>query len=634
MGAIHVLDKSVYELIAAGEVIERPSSVIKELVENSIDAGAKKIIIELKSGGKVYLRITDNGSGMSKEDLPLAFLRHATSKISSEDDLNRIHTLGFRGEGLASICAVSKVEVMSKRKEDELGCRYEIEGGVQTAYEPAGCPDGTTIVVRDLFYNVPARQKFLKKDVTEANSIASIIQKLALSHPEISFNFIRDNRPVFVTPGDGKLLSAIYVLLGKEFHDNCIPIDNVYQGIRVSGYVTKPLFSKPSRALQTFFINSRYIKSNTFSFALEDSYKDKMMIGKFPGCVLNISVRSDFVDINSHPSKLEVKFQDEALVYNALYFSVKNSLSLLDAPEEIKASRDKAFHTTAFYSGTVYDAQDRQLTFNSPQAEIRSEGKKPSSAEIGGFMRDFIRPADVGKDFFGSKSTNPFKSEVEKPERPVGDYKYISQSSFEKKPVEAEKASEPQKPSEITVIGEAFKTYIVAQCKNDIILIDKHAAHERLIYESIKKSTGDLDMQLLVCRVNTNLSYEAYDALINNTEACRRIGLGIDFLNEPSVSVFGVPTIADNIDPIDLVVRLAECLIQGKKSGGMEIFDDLYHTMACKAAIKANSDTDKIELERLVQLVTADDLRYCPHGRPILVKLTKGEIEKMFRRIV
>lgn len=281
MSVIHVLDKSVYELIAAGEVIDRPSSVIKEMVENSIDAGATAITVEIKNGGRVYMRITDNGCGMSRDDLPLAFVRHATSKINEKDDLDSIMTLGFRGEALASIAAVSRVEVMSKQRNDSYGNRFVMEGGSETAFEPAGCPDGTTFVIRDLFFNVPARQKYLKKDVTEGNSIAATLQKLALSHPEVSLKFIRDNKVEFVTSGDGKLLSCIYTILGRQFYANCIPVDYSYKGIKISGYVTKPLAAKTNRAFQNFFVNSRYVKTSTCFFALEEAYKGEMMVGKF-----------------------------------------------------------------------------------------------------------------------------------------------------------------------------------------------------------------------------------------------------------------------------------------------------------------------------------------------------------------
>ncbi len=644
MNRIHILDKSVYELIAAGEVVDRPASTVKELVENSIDAGADNIVVEIKNGGKTYLRVTDNGCGMAAEDVPLAFVRHATSKITDKEDLDSIGTLGFRGEALASVCAVSKVQLLTKRCEDDLGFKYEIEGGIEISSETAGCPDGTTIVVRDLFYNVPARQKFLRKDTSEGNSVATVVQKMALSRPEISFKFIRDNKVEFVTSGDGKLLSAIYTILGKEFYDGCIPVDYQYMYITVKGYVTKPLASKATRVYQNFFINSRYIKSITIATAVEEAYTDQMMVGKHPGCVLNISMPSDTIDVNAHPTKLEVRFQDNNTIYSAVYYAIKDAIMRSDSPEEIRAdgsrvsANSSTTHRELYYKTGTYSKGDDQLSFNSTNSTSTDwrQTSVHTSDFIKVFMKDYKAPYKTDVDDKSDESAEAVSVKADDvsavPEEQDGSFRYINEKSLSK-PVVAEPITESA-PLEIRVIGEAFKTYVVAQCGDDILLVDKHAAHERLIYEGLKRNMTELDSQMLLNPVTISLTYEQYEALQENQDVCRRLGIGIDFNSAPEIVITGSPMIAQDMDPIDVVVQVADSISEGKKNKGAEIFDDLYHTFACKAAIKANSDTNVVELERLMELITEEDIRYCPHGRPILVKLSKREIEKMFRRIV
>ncbi|MCD7771752.1 MAG: DNA mismatch repair endonuclease MutL [Oscillospiraceae bacterium] len=637
MSKIHLLDKSIYELISAGEVIEKPFSVVKELLENSVDAGADNIVVEIKNGGKTYIRVTDNGSGIASEDVPLAFVSHATSKITSKEDLDSIMTLGFRGEALASICTISKVQLLTKRREDELGFKYEIEGSEEISSESAGCPDGTTIIVRDLFYNTPARQKFLEKDTKEGNSIATIVQKIALSHPEISIKFIRDNRVEFVTSGDGKLLSAIYTILGKDFYEGCIPVDYKSSYVTVTGYVTKPLASKPTRHFQNFFVNSRYIKNVTLTTALEEAYNNRMMVGKHPGCVLNLSVPGYTVDVNAHPTKLEIRFQSTKTIYDAIYFAVQNALQKFDSPEEINAdgsrvSANSSITHSQLYSGVTSSSEEnKQLSFSSPSAEPHVTTILKSDF-LSTIMKDYKAPyktrksedktpelIDDGSDDLSSDSVSSDNS-----------YTYINEQSLVR-PVEAEKVSYTE-PLEMRVIGEAFKTYVIAQCGDDILLVDKHAAHERLIYEDLKRKRTELDSQMLLNPVKFTLTYDQYDALYENQDVCQRLGIGIKFVDAPEIVITSSPMMAQDMDPIDVVIQVADSIIQGKKNKGEDIFDDLYHTFACKAAMKANSDTSIVELERLLELITEEDIRYCPHGRPVLVKLSKREIEKMFRR--
>lgn len=655
MGAIKLLDKSVYELIAAGEVIERPSSVVKEMIENSIDAGADNITVEIKNGGRTYIRITDNGCGMSRDDIPLAFVRHATSKISESDDLLSIATLGFRGEALASICAVSKVDVITKRRDDELGWHYCIEGGVELSLETSGCPDGTTFIIRDIFYNVPARLKFLKKDVSEGNAIATILQKLALSHPEISFKFIRDNKTEFVTSGDGKLSSAIYAVFGREFSMGVIPVDYSLGGVSVKGYVTRPLNSKANRAYQNFFVNSRYVKSVTCMVALEEAYRNQIMTGKFPGCVLMISINPANIDVNVHPAKIEIRFSEEKAVYDAVYFAVKNSLMSFDSATKPVNTQPQQHKLTAteVYKKPEPQQSGSQLMFRSPKADVVNDLKDsfmPHKEEEKHESRivktaSFEIPVEEvpvkEKDFTDINPTvTPAVTPQPKFEKPlvqVSDkFKYINQSSFEKQapaPV-VEPVVEEVKTKTVRVIGELFKTYIVCECEDEMFLIDKHAAHERYNFEKLKKGTLSVDMQTLLSPVKVSLTYDEYDAVSDNLDICSRLGFGVKLLNSPSVELAGVPVLIENDDPADLLVKLADILLSGKNNAGDELFDDLYHSIACKASIKANSLTTKEELEKLVELIIYDDIRYCPHGRPVIIKMTKYEIEKMFKRIV
>ncbi len=671
MAKIHVLDKSVYELIAAGEVIERPSSAIKELMENSLDAGATKITVEIKNGGRTYMRVTDNGCGMSAEDVPLAFVRHATSKLASKEDLESIMTLGFRGEALASICAVAKVEVMTKQPDALMGYHYQIEAGDEIESGEIGCPNGTTFIVKDLFFNTPARQKFMKRDVSEGNNISDMVQKLALSHPDVSFKFIRDNKIEFVTPGDGKLLSAIYVILGKQFYASCIPVDYSYLNLRITGYITKPLASFASRANQIFFVNSRYIKSTTCQFAVEDGYKDKMMVSKYAGCVLNIEIDPEYVDVNYHPAKLQVRFTDEAIVHRAMMFAIKNSLMLYDSPAEIELEPVKEPILTAneVYAKPIENEALQQLSLKSEeqaQTEREEEPEKPEelnrpvipekpepqinkvkavlsygSGDVNAESKLDELPG-YAPSASQTKSSKKAKKSIEAPEGSMSGFKYLNSQSVVKQDKDKEKdktkssKSKNKETSEvppIKVFGEAFKTYIIAECGNEIIFIDKHAAHERYIYEQIKNQQEDLEMQMLIEPINIRVSSRIYEAVSENLDMCRKLGLEVKPLPCSFLSISALPAIAGDIEPMDIVERIGLAVRSKDEETCKSVFDDIYHTIACKAAIKAQSDTDKIELQKLLDLVTKEDLRYCPHGRPILIKLNKSQIEKLFKRI-
>lgn len=659
MSEIRVLSKEVSELIAAGEVIDRPSSVAKELLENAVDAGANIITIEIKNGGRTYLRVTDNGKGIASDDLPTAFLRHATSKISEKNDLEKILTLGFRGEALASVCAVSRVNVLTKRAGDEYGTHYEIEGGEETVNEQSGCPDGTTFVVRDLFYNVPARLKFLKKDTTEGNYVAEIVTKLTLSHPEISFKFIRDNKVELLSAGDGKTYSAIYSVFGREFASSLVPVDYSWKGIHIHGFTVRPLESKPNRKFQNFFVNNRYIKSLACSCALEDAYRNQIMVGKFPACVLYIDIAPDTVDVNVHPTKIQVRFSNEGLMHEAVYFAVKDALLKNDKPNEIKFENKRYFTDKELYN--VPSDSGVQLKF-APQETPATVSVKHydftyHAAERTSSLQP--EPTRVHSDISTQTPVNVTQPQATVPERipekltvedinrivseiPLPDddeqeqsFKYIADNSFEKKqeaPLIVEDSAEKPRP---VVIGELFRTFVVAQCGDEMILMDKHAAHERYIFEKIKDDKNQLEPQMLLEPVMVVLAYDEYDALAENVDKVRQLGFEIEPDVAPTVAVKGVPIILGDENPSEVISDLAKNFIANKLDPQIELFDDLYHSLACKAAIKAHDKTSIVELQALIDKVyDNDDIRYCPHGRPVMIKLSKRDIEKQFRRIV
>lgn len=671
MSEIKVLSKEVSELIAAGEVIDRPSAVVKELLENAVDAGASVITVEIKNGGRTYLRVTDNGKGIAAEDLPTAFLRHATSKISDKNDLEKILTLGFRGEALASICAVAKVNVLTKRVDDDYGTNYIIEGGEEKLNEQSGCPDGTTFVVKDLFYNIPARLKFLKKDTTEGNYVAEIVTKLTLSHPEISFKFIRDNKVELLSAGDGKTYTAVYSVFGREFAQSLVPVDYTWKGIHISGYTVRPLESKTNRKFQNFFVNSRYIKSLACSCALEDAYRNQIMVGKFPACVLYIDIAPNTVDVNVHPTKIQVRFSNESLMHEAVYFAVKDALLKNDKPNEIKFESKRNFTDKQLYNVPVdngvqlrFASQESNLPPQAPQNNAAPEQPAAvhapaapsytsvqSSASVQHQQPVPVQPAaypaaqaDSPKsesarqpEKFTVDEINKFVSEMPLPDEDEGEqtFKYIADNSFEKKQETAIIVDDTAEKPKPVVIGELFRTFVVAQCGDEMILMDKHAAHERYIFERIKDDKNQLEPQMLLEPVMVVLSYDEYDALSQNVERIRELGFEIEPDVAPTVAVKGVPIILGDENPSEVISDLAKNFIANKLDPQIELFDDLYHSLACKAAIKAHDKTSIVELQALLDRVyDNDDIRYCPHGRPVLIKLSKRDIEKQFRRIV
>ncbi|MDD6478219.1 MAG: DNA mismatch repair endonuclease MutL [Oscillospiraceae bacterium] len=630
MPKINLLPTSISELIAAGEVVERPASVIKEMVENSIDAGATHITVEIQRGGILYMRITDDGCGISKDDVPLAFLRHATSKISTGSDLDFIKTLGFRGEALAATAAVSKIEMFTRSRDESIGSHYCIEGGKETLFEESGCPDGTTIIVRDLFYNTPARMKFLKKDVSEGNAVSALIERLALSHPEISFKLIREGKTVLSTVGDGKLESVIYSVLGRDFSKTLIPLQNENNAVTVNGFICKPVFCRQSRAGQYIFLNNRLIHSGTITAAVEQAYKNSAMVGKFPAFVINVNVPFDTVDVNVHPAKTEIRFSDEKRIFDTVYYAVKNALTLGDTRPTINVSVQKQavmpnFNTNfkEYKQEKITDITPERTvlktdTYSKPKIDINIVKEQPKVTTHNSAPS---RMHDFGSTMLITKKETP------KPED-------LPTENVVRENVDTpiEKENNIQEELEIRLIGEAFLTYIVVECKNSIYLIDKHAAHERILFNELKNKLV-VDVQTLLAPIQVKLGEKEYDAVLDNTELLLKSGFEIEDFGNNTVIVRAIPSTLLKEDVASVVVEAAAALSQ-KSNLEIEAFDRLYHTVACKAAIKAGNITNNLELLNLAKRVLNDrDVMYCPHGRPVAFELKKSDLEKQFGRI-
>ena len=656
MPKINLLDKSVYELIAAGEVIERPSSVIKELAENSIDAGAASITVEIKRGGISYLRVTDDGCGISHEDIPTAFMRHATSKVYTQDDLDSINTLGFRGEALASVCAVSRVELLTKQREDQLGSIYRIEAGEPVEYDRAGCADGTTIIIRDLFYNTPARLKFLKKDVTEGNYCASVIEKLALSHPGISFRFIRDGRQTMLSSGDGEYYSAVYAVFGKQFAAGLIPVENVYQNTAVTGYVSSPLFTRANRSMQNFFVNGRSVKSPLCCAALEEAFRNTIMVGKFPSCVLCVNTDPSQVDANIHPTKTEVRFTNEKIVFDAVYFAVKNALMGYDESREIKLNtaparaenipqpeRARTSEPLRTASAQVIEEPPKTMPIPSGRDAViyPQEKREPPKFTL---RQETPQPAQFTQPLPAAEQTYmPELVPAKKPEpreTPLADlpgFAFLSEKSFAKKPESVPQEPDPVIPQErpkeqIRVVGELFKTYIVCESTEGMILIDKHAAHERVNFERLKKGF-DSSAQLLMQPEEVYLTPEEFNGMSEYADKLAQVGIIMEF-TDGKARVTGLPQMLDKVPPAEIVECIAKIVSQGNTNAEGELFDDMLHTVACKASIRGHEDNDILELQVLAQEVFNNpDIRYCPHGRPVMTQISRKQIERYFGRV-
>lgn len=600
MSKINVLPKNIANLIAAGEVIERPASVVKELLENSIDAGATQIVVEIKNGGNEFIRVTDNASGIEREDVEKAFLSHATSKIANENDLNFIKTLGFRGEALPSVAAVSKVQVLTKTKNDKIGTKFIIKGGEKESIEEIGTPDGTTIIVKNLFYNTPARYKFLKTDRSEGNYVANAVDKIALSNPGISFKFIRDNRTVLQTSGDGKLENAIYSVFGKDFLDTLIPVELSLNEKKIYGFVSDPHRARKNRSMQHFFLNGRYIKNKTLTAALERAYEHSIMSGFFPACVLFIELPFEEVDVNVHPAKLEVRFQNEKDIFSFVYHSVKTAIT-----KDIKINIDDIYEKsddTDYFEDITNKTQNFSQSFDSPSFSTKKHCEADQRQ-----IDKFVEALDKIKD------------------EKVDENVEYEQETFEEYSLNAE--------GETKYIGEVFNTYLIAQVKDEMIIIDKHAAHEREIFNEITRE-AKVYKQILAAPLIINCSKKEYDVLLDNKNLLSKTGFEIDDFGQKSIALRTCPSVLINDDLEAAIMEFASYLMYEKNVANDKL-NWLYESIACRAAVKANDDLSDYEKEIFVKRILNDkNVEFCPHGRPVYIKYSKSKIEKLFGRIV
>ena len=651
MPQIQCLPPHVADLIAAGEVVERPASVMKELLENAIDAGASAIVAEIERGGLTYIRITDNGCGIPAEQLPTAFLRHATSKLHAAADLAAIGTLGFRGEALAAIAAVSRVDIFSRAAGEDMGASLHLEGGVPGQAEPTGCPEGTTICVRDLFYNTPARMKFMKKDSAEGTAVSGVVQHLALSHPDVSFKLIRDGQEVLHTPGDGQLLSAIYAAMGRDFALGLLPISGSGGDVKVEGFVTKPLNGHGSRGKQVLFVNGRFVKSQLLTAALEEAYKNQLLKGRFPGCVLHVTLPKDMVDVNVHPAKTVVKFVSDKTVFDAVYYTILDALNAEKAPQ--RAEKEPSFFRkmTAQEFKAAAPAEEKKplgsftarpaapATKNVIRDSVPAMAQRPHSAETI-YVRDVVRqeePAIAASPLTGRtyEITPPEKAEpaaeavpapvVEEPPAPAQEAIPLPQEP-------EQQTMEPVKEAPWRMVGEVLKTYIICEDEHDTVwLIDKHAAHERLRFDALKANRQPLMSQPLLTPVTVALEPEAYAAVLDDLPLLQEFGFVCEDFGGGTVLIREVPADILAADAAATLEELAQKLALGR-ADPEGARDELLHTMACKSAIKAGMTTDATELAALVEKVQSGEILYCPHGRPVKYKLSKYDIEKMFKR--
>ena len=647
------LDRHVADLIAAGEVVERPASAVKELVENAVDAGATQITVEVQNGGMTFLRVTDNGCGIAPEDAPTAFLRHATSKIRTKEDLAAIGTLGFRGEALAAISSVSRIDLLTKTAEAE-GVSLHLEGGVVTSQQPAGCPQGTTILVRDLFFNTPARMKFMKSDSAESSAIAAVVQQQALAHPEISFRLIRDGETQLQTSGDGERLAAIYTVFGRELAKNMLAVNGTWEKFHVTGYITKPTATRGNRALQYFFLNGRFIRSRLLSAALEEAYRNQMMTGRFPACVLELQMPLEAVDVNVHPAKTEVKFLNERAVFDAVHYAALSTLS--NASGRVAMQMPKSPAPDAAKPDTPATPQPARPA-ERPVARPAVNPNFYQTMQAGEYRRQAgaqprtVLASQVQYPTRTPKPVEPAMPPVEKapspiappqPEPVVAPVKPAAKAEPEPAAIPKEPIPTPAEPEQLALdlpeqtfrlIGEAFDSYLIAEQGESVLFIDKHAAHERILFEKLKAEDHPIVSQELMAPVSAELTREEAATVLENTEILGKCGFEVADFGDGDVLIRQIPCDVDEKDAVSLLQELAADLLAGKTLAPETLRDNLLHTIACKAAIKAGWHTEGAEAAHLVaEILSRTDIKYCPHGRPVCIELTKAQLERQFKR--
>ena len=662
MPKIIQLSPHIANLIAAGEVVERPASVVKELLENAVDAGASKVTIETKDGGMTFLRVTDNGCGMSAEDARTAFLRHATSKLRTAEDLAAISTCGFRGEALAAIASVSRVDLLTKTPSSLEGISLRLEAGKILEESEAGCPDGTTIIVRDLFFNTPARMKFMKSDTVEGSRVTAAVQLQALAHPSVSFRMLRDGKEILNTPGTGKLEDAVYCVYGRECA-KMAKVESRWEQYSLTGFVSRPTDSRPSRALQTFFVNGRPVKSRLLISALEEAYRNQIMVGKFPACVLHLNLPANTVDVNVHPAKTEVKFLNEKAVFDCVHYGVLGALNRTPDRPDVQFKRTQATAlpempdrvgsakpiTHQCGSSSVKPAEPKKEPFF---RTMTAEEYKTFSAALSDAPKPKQEAAIATAAKIERKSTEPIRETVMRPvvtpTAPKAPVALPSLPEEKKPPVVPAPKPIPQQPEpeeteqtelampevqDWRMVGELYNSYIIVQQGDNAYLIDKHAAHERILFEKLKANQEAISSQALLQPIPVRLSPEAAGELLQNKEMLNELGFEIDEFGENTVLLRQIPMDLSPNGAAEAIEEIAADLLSGRQEKATTVRDEILHTVACKAAIKAGWKNDETELLAVAKQVMArDDLKHCPHGRPICITLSKKQLEKQFKR--
>ena len=663
MPKIIQLSPHVANLIAAGEVVERPASVIKELLENAVDAGASQVTVEIRGGGSTFMRVTDNGCGMTPEDAETAFLRHATSKLRTAEDLAAIGTMGFRGEALAAIASVSRIDLITKTAGAISGTSLTLEAGAVTDRGEAGCPEGTTIIIRDLFFNVPARMKFMKTDVAEGAKVTATVHQQALAHPEVAFRFIRDGKEVLSTPGSGDLEAAVYCVYGRD-GGKLIKVSSSWEGYHLTGFVSKPTDARPSRSLQTFFVNDRPVKSRLLIAALEEAYRNQIMIGKFPACVLHLKLPANTVDVNVHPAKTEVKFLNEKAVFDCVHYGVLGALNKTPDRPQVQFTQKPAAPTPA-PTATQAPSPKQESFFRTmtPQEFKNFSGAlqnapQPAQARAIATAEAITRETRLGQNV--TLPANPAKKQEEEaalppiitvtklatPPEPVTVHEPIlpihepilpihEPVTPEPIPAEPEQAQLPDTEPESTwrYVGELYNAYVIVEQGEEAFLIDKHAAHERILFDKLKANQERISAQALLSPVPCRLSPEGAAIALENQDFLMTLGFEVELFGDSTVLLRQIPMDLSQEAAAETLESLVSDLLSGKREKAENIRDELLHTVACKAAIKAGWRTDEAELLALVRQVMArEDLKYCPHGRPICITLSKKQLEKQFKR--